>query len=283
RADLHLGDGELACRNVGKQVEDLLQWVFAVVLGRKQHDLGIDLLEGKLELLVVADADDGLEAELLGLGVQVAEAGAVPCPLDPQETGVGACPRRVVAEVQDGEGRRVAQSIQIAGDDDAFGATVLGTAGVVDAVDGDEKRDAVALGDGLAEAAALVHGAGTGRAAADAIGARDGIRDEAEVGTKPAESREGLRGTLPTGGGWIFNPHPGWGSGGVIVVWSLWCGRRGALVLGRRASLGLGAQTSKELIGLSTASRTAANNVCVISSCSRLTAGFSEEKSFHHP
>src|SRR6266511_5675037 len=66
RRDRNVRDRELSRRHVRKQLEHVVEWVRVAVVGlaREQHDLGIDVLERVLELLLVAHLDDAVEAEL---------------------------------------------------------------------------------------------------------------------------------------------------------------------------------------------------------------------------
>ena len=62
-----LRDRELARRNVREQLEQPVER-FLLVLGelcREEQDLGVDLLQDAFELVVVSDADDVLDAELM--------------------------------------------------------------------------------------------------------------------------------------------------------------------------------------------------------------------------
>ena len=154
-----VGDGELPGRDVGQEVEDLLD-VLLVVLGvarREEEDLRVDALERRLERIVVVDVGDDLQAERAGALVELLEIVLVVVLLDDDQAGVGpgrarGLRRRVVTE-EDREVGRVTDAVDRVHDGEALGALVPGRSRAVGVADDGDDRDPVSFGDRLAERA----------------------------------------------------------------------------------------------------------------------------------
>src|SRR5262245_405519 len=162
-ADGELRDRELSCRHVLEEVERALQGVFILLVScREEEDLGVEPLERLLELFLVANLDRALQAELERVAVGRLELPVLVVELaERQDTGVrlrrvrelrraGRPPeQRQAGRLPNLAHRRVQRQ--------RLGSLLLRGAGRFRSVDGHDDGDAVALGDGLAEAARPVH------------------------------------------------------------------------------------------------------------------------------
>ena len=97
RRDGNIRDGELACRNVREQVERAPQRISVIVRGTaEQEDLRIEAFECALELVLVANLHDTVEAELGGFRLQRFELAVFVVIGDDEQTSVRADPDRSV-------------------------------------------------------------------------------------------------------------------------------------------------------------------------------------------
>jgi hypothetical protein len=130
--------------------------------GGQEQELGVDAIEREPQLVLVGDADDGLEPELRHLADELLEPAVVVLePFEADEDGVGAGGvAERVGGPEDRELGGVAEARRLAAHDDPLGARLLGGARAVGVTDRGEKRDPVPLGDGLAEATRGSHRAG---------------------------------------------------------------------------------------------------------------------------
>src|SRR5262245_50251151 len=72
--DCELRDRELSCRHVFEEVERALQRpLVAALASRQQEDLGVEPLEGRLELLLVTSLEGALEAQVERVAVGLLE------------------------------------------------------------------------------------------------------------------------------------------------------------------------------------------------------------------
>ena len=146
-----LRDRELPDRHVREQLQRTFQ-----VGGREVERLGIVPLENSLEHFLVRDADDEVEAELGSVrGRRVEDVTVFVARIGDDEHGVGARPSRILgrsaAAPEDRELSRFADACQRTANGDAFGAVRFRDACGLGSVDVDDHRDAVSLGDRLAE------------------------------------------------------------------------------------------------------------------------------------
>ena len=147
--DLHLrdveevGDRELARRQVGQEIQHVLERL--VLVARAENDqLRVEPFECSLELVLVLDADDELDA-----GSELELVGG---PNDPRVRGG-------VAPGEDRQRARGANRFEVAVGEQSLGAVGLGALCCLGPIDGDDQRDAVALGYGLAQTSRAGHAA----------------------------------------------------------------------------------------------------------------------------
>ena len=115
-----------------------------LVVRAENEELGVEPLERGLQLVLVLDADDELDA--------VAELELLGRPNDPGVRG------RVTGS-EDRQRARRSNRVEIAVDEQRLGAVGLGALCCFGPVDGDDQRDAVALGYGLAQTSRAGHAA----------------------------------------------------------------------------------------------------------------------------
>ena len=133
------------------------------VTRRQQEDFRVEAFERELELLLAPHLDDEVEAELHRLRVLAREPVFVLARvLDRDQPRVGACKRSLRGDARRApEDRQLghrAQVADLAADDERFGTLRGRGAGRFGVGDVDDHRDAVALGDRLAEPALASHG-----------------------------------------------------------------------------------------------------------------------------
>src|SRR5436190_5634855 len=140
RRDVDVRDRELPRRHVREELEDRVQRVGVVVAvpDREQEDLGVELLERALELVLVADRHDVLDVARRRLVVG-------PDRVRVRVDGLAA------ADPQQGESRCLADAGDRAVDRERLRALLLGGARGRRVADADDDGDAVALRDPLAE------------------------------------------------------------------------------------------------------------------------------------
>ena len=147
--DLHLrdveevGDRELARRQVGEEVEHVLERLVLVARGENDQ-LRVEPFECGLELVLVLDPDDELDAgselELVSGPTTLASAAESP-------------------DVRIGSALAARIASRLPSASKCLGAVGLGALCCFGPVDGDDQRDAVALGYGLAQTSRAGHAA----------------------------------------------------------------------------------------------------------------------------
>src|SRR5262245_847712 len=156
--DRHRRDRQLAGRDVGKQLECTCECIALVIPGREQEDLGVDALQRELELVLVPHLDDAVEPELHCLRVLAREPlvvlpgfrdGDGPC----VGTGARGLGRRSLSPPEHGQLCHGPQVSDRRMDRERLGALFRGGTRSVQICHVHDHRDAVTLGDSVAEPA----------------------------------------------------------------------------------------------------------------------------------